>query len=104
MSTSGVDSMPLLDWRPTCRLLPYPLVNRVGKIRDVASKLLDKPTEKSAIHYRLVVTEALQASLSKIGLGRAEIDLEIGLFWTAVENELARQTYGWRQDPDGGAA
>ncbi|WJR69611.1 DUF6074 family protein [Neorhizobium sp. CSC1952] len=96
--------MPLSDWRPECRIIPYPMVNRVGKIRDVAAKLLDKPTEKSASHYRTVVTEAIVASLAKIGLSENAIDEEVGCFWQAVEHETRGHAYGWHGDPDGGAA
>lgn len=105
MASNDNRILPLFDWRPECKLIPYPLVHRIGKVRDVAGKLLDKPTEKAAAHYRSVVTEALEVSLSKIGLADTAIDEEIGGFWLAVEREIARQSYGWSGDhPTGGAA
>jgi hypothetical protein len=40
------------------------MVNRTGRIRDTATKMLDKPTDKSAEHYRRQVDEAMTGQLS----------------------------------------
>jgi hypothetical protein len=105
MASNDNRILSLFEWQPECKLIPYPLVNRIGKIRNVAGKLLDKPTEKSADHYRTVVTEALELSLAKIGLSDAAIDEEIGRFWLAVSREIVRRSYGCDGDhPTGGAA
>lgn len=99
-----LDKLPLFAWKPPeCRLIPFPMVNRIGRIRDTAAKMLDKPTEKSAEHYRRFVDEAVTAQLEKIGLHEKEIETERAAFWKAVDGEIARQAYGWRCEPDGSA-
>lgn len=103
MSNDG-DNLPLFAWKqPECRLIPFPMVNRIGRIRDTAAKMLDKPTEKSAEHYRRQVDEAMTGQLSKIGLLGEQIQTEREAFWNAVEAEMTRQAYGWRYEPDGAA-
>ncbi len=102
--SNDADKLTLFTWKqPECRLIPFPMVNRIGRIRDTAAKMLDKPTEKSAEHYRRQVDEAMAGQLSKIGqLGEA-IEAERVAFWKAVDAEMTRQSYGWRHEPDGAA-
>lgn len=38
----------LFDWTPPCRMIVFPMSRRVGRIRDVAMKMLDKPTDRAA--------------------------------------------------------
>lgn len=89
--SNDADKLPLFEWRqPECRLIPFPMVNRVGRIRDTAAKMLDKPTEKSAEHYRRQVDEAMTGQLSKIGLPGEAIEAERVAFWKAVDVEMVR--------------
>lgn len=67
------------------------MVKRIGRIRDTAAKMLDKPTEKSAEHYRRQVDEAMTGQLSKIGLLGEAIEAERTAFWNAVDLEMTRQ-------------
>jgi hypothetical protein len=91
--SNDADNLPLFAWKqPECRLIPFPMVNRIGRIRDTAAKMLDKPTEKSAEHYRRQVDEAMTAQLSKIGLLAEVIEVERADFWKAVDAEMARQS------------
>lgn len=86
--------LPLFTWKPSaCRLIAFPMVNRVGKIRDVARKMLDKSTDRHAEYYQKQVTEALIGQLEKIGLSEIEQDEQIGAFWCKVEQEMIRQSY-----------
>jgi hypothetical protein len=39
-------SLPLFAWQPPCKLIPFPLIHRVGKIRDVAFKMMEKTTDR----------------------------------------------------------
>lgn len=95
------NKLPLFSWQPECTLIPFPMVNRIGRIRDTALKMLDKPTEKSAAHYRRQVDEAMTGQLSKIGLTGQSIEMERVAFWKAVDVEMKRQGYGWHYEPDG---
>ncbi len=91
--SNDADKLPLFTWKqPECRLIPFPMVNRIGRIRDTAAKMLDKPTEKSAEHYRRQVDEAMTGQLSKIGLLGEAIADERAAFWKAVDAEMVRQS------------
>lgn len=91
--SNDADKLPLFTWKhPECRLIPFPMVNRIGRIRDTAAKMLDKPTEKSAEHYRRQVDEAMTSQLSKIGLLGEAIESERLAFWEAVNAEMMRQS------------
>lgn len=97
--------LPLFAWQPPCKFIPFPMVNRIGRIRDVATKLLDKPTQRSADHYQRQVTEALDTQLQRIGLREMERDEHIGAFWQAVQDEMNRIVYRGTgsNDPRGAA-
>lgn len=103
MTTERDKALPLFNWQPECRFIPFPMVKRIGRVRETASKLLDKPTEKSAAHYRRQVNEAITEQLAKIGLDQTAIDEQIAAFWRAVDAEAARQAYGWHHTPGGAA-
>lgn len=80
----------------------FPLDRRLGKIRDVATKLLAKTTERAVDAYRRQVTEALEVHLRSKRVPEDEHAGEIGRFWLAVDCEVARRLHGRR--PSGGAA
>jgi hypothetical protein len=71
------------------------MINRIGRIRETASKLLDKPTEKSAEHYRRQVADSIRLQFAKIGLDDTVVESEIEIFWRAVQAEAARQSCDW---------
>jgi hypothetical protein len=96
--------LPLFAWNPPCRIILFPMPARVGRVRDVARKLASKPTERAADYYFSQVSEALVAQLSKIGIPELEQDEQIGAFWSAVNQEVARLSYrGTGNDPRGAA-
>jgi hypothetical protein len=95
--------LPLFTWQPAeCLLLAFPLNRQVGKVRDVARKLLDKSTDRHAEYYRCQITDALIRKLTKLGIPERVQDEQISAFWSAVELETARLTY--RGQRPGGAA
>jgi len=71
-------------------IIPFPVTARVRKIRDTALKLLERPTVKSADHYRGQVLEPMKASFRRIGLTEKEADEQTRVFWMAVQVEAAR--------------
>ncbi|MBB3913873.1 DUF6074 family protein [Rhizobium fabae] len=101
------NDLPLFAWQPPCKLIIFPMEARIGKIRDVALKMLDKTTDRHADWYRKQVTEALLLHLEKIGLPEDEQDEQLGAFWTKVEQEIVRMAYGrsgaGSNDPRGAA-
>lgn len=91
MSNGEHTDLPLISWKPPeCRIIPFPMVKRVRKIRETAMKWLEKPTERSADHYERQVTEAMEASLKKLGLPDLEMAEQVTAFWSAVDREARR--------------
>lgn len=95
--------LPLFSWQPPCKMIVFPMSNRVGRIRDVAMKMLDKQTQRSTDHYYRQVTEAMEKQLSRVGLPEVEIDEQIGAFWVAVDQEMTRLSYQQTGDYPGDA-
>jgi hypothetical protein len=97
------DCLPLANWHPTAKVIVFPMGKRVGRIRDVAAKMLDKPTDRAAAFYRDQVTDGLLRSLSRAGIPEVDQDEQLGAFWSAVDAEMIRLNYrGIR--PGGNAA
>lgn len=76
-----------------CQVIAFPLTRRVGKIRDVAAKMLAKSTDRHVESYRDQVTEGIHSSLSRAGIPAGEQDAQLGGFWNAVQNEIIRLTH-----------
>ena len=87
----------------TCTLLAFPLHRRVGKVRDVAGKMLAKTTDRHAQFYRDQVTSALLNHLERLGVPRCEQEGQTSAFWNAVQAEMIGQTHRG-QRPGGSAA
>ncbi|MGP2493522.1 DUF6074 family protein [Mesorhizobium sp. PUT5] len=83
----------LFDWTPPCRMIVFPMSRRVGRIRDVAVKMLDKPTDRAATFYRDQVTDGILKQMVKARISEAEQDEQLGAFWQAVQAEMIRLTY-----------
>jgi len=94
--------LPLFRWTPPVKVIMFPMVKRVGRIRDVAEKMLEKPTDRATAFYRNQVTDAMIRQMDKAGISEAEQDEELGAFWQAVDGEMIRLTYSGRGT--GGAA
>ncbi|MEZ5782364.1 MAG: DUF6074 family protein [Rhizobiaceae bacterium] len=84
--------LPLFQWKQPTRFIPYPLNRQVGKIREVARKLTDKPTPKTAANYRQLITDNLNRKLTEYGVPESRQKSMIASFWTAVEQEVLRLT------------
>lgn len=97
------DDLPLFAWRPPRQIIVFPMANRIGRIRDVAEKILGKPTEKAATSYRNQVTDALLRSFDRAEIPEDEQDEHLGAFWSAVQHEMIRKTYQGRR-PGGDVA
>ncbi|MCV9960356.1 DUF6074 family protein [Pararhizobium sp. BT-229] len=95
--------LPLFRWRPPpCQFIAFPLTCRIGRIRDVASKLQDK-TDRHATYYREQTAQALTGQLLKIGLSPEAIEKELAAFWVKVNAEIVRRSYAHHRDPGGAA-
>lgn len=84
---------PLSRWTPPRKVIAFPLTMRVGKIRHVATKMLDKHTEKHALWYKNQVSESLVAHLSELGVDPYEQNRQLTEFWVMVQIEMDRRQY-----------
>jgi hypothetical protein len=84
-----------------CILIPFPLAKRVGKVRDVAGKMLATRTERQADHYRSQISEAMIYKLRGIGTPDDLIADQLVAFWHQVNLEMAKLSHGAHK---GGAA
>jgi hypothetical protein len=78
-------------------VIAFPSQHRIGKIRDVAAKILATKSAKHANYYRDQVGAAMAANLRSKRVAEAAIGGEISRFWRAVDLELARLTHGGRR-------
>lgn len=74
-----------------CKLILFPLPARVGKIRHVAEKMLDKTNRREMDMYADVVVHGMTVNFNRLGIPEAEQEEQLGAFWTAVADEMARQ-------------
>lgn len=72
------------------KIVLFPVTARKGKIREVASRMLAKPTTKAAQHYSTVINGSMAASFDRIGLTADEQRHELEKFWRAVQSEMIR--------------
>lgn len=87
------DDLPLFAWQPPVKILLFPMACRVGRVRDVASKLLAKSTDHHAIYYREQVNAAVRKNLSSLGLNEDQQDEQLHDFWEKVHAEAIRMNF-----------
>lgn len=87
-----------------CQVIAFPLIQRTGKIRDVAAKMLAKTTDRHAESYRDQVTAAVVSQFNRLGVTEVERDRQLTQFWHAVQAEIIRLSFGHGQRPGGNAA
>ncbi len=99
----GTDEPDLLIFEPkrSCRFIPFPITGRIGRIREVATKIRSKQSDRHAAYYRKQVTEALAGQLQKIHLSKVEQNELVDAFWLEVEREMSRQSRRQPSNPDG---
>lgn len=88
----------LLEWRQPVEIIPFPLARRIGRIREVADKLMHK-TDRQTEYYISQVTGGLFSQLDRLGVPVDTQDQMVEDFMTAVCQELNR-----RSGFDGGGA
>ena len=84
------------------QLIIFPMEKQVGRIREVAARLLDKTSDQASDHYRRQVTDAILLSLRKLSVPEAEHAEQLSAFWRAVNGEMIRLSYARYET--GGAA
>jgi len=87
------DDLPLLNWTPPIKVIPFPSKNMIGKARDVALKSYNKTTDKAMQSYLNQITRNEFNRLLKIGLTEDEADKQVQEFMAAVSREFERIVY-----------
>ncbi|WP_312620447.1 MULTISPECIES: DUF6074 family protein [Bacteria] len=94
--------LPLFNWHPPVKVLVFPLINRVGKVRKTAA-ILSRKHGEDAILYWKQVTAANRKHLVRIGLDDIAVDAQLRSFHDAVQSEMIRQHYTGSNNPKGAA-
>lgn len=98
-----IDDLPLFRWTPPCKVIAFPLDKRIGRVRQVASKLLGKKGQAADTYWRQTVTTMIR-QMERAGIPKGEIDAEVRSFFHAVHRELVRLSYAEERQSPGGAA
>ena len=93
--------LPLFRWTPPVKVIVFPLVKRVGKVRHTAKMLAGKHGDDATLYWKQVVA-ANRRHLQRIGLSQPVIESELRAFFDAVQGELVRIAYVGKNS--GGAA
>lgn len=97
--------LPLFEWQPPCKVVLFPLVNRIGKVRHTAAILSRKHGEDATLYWKQVVASN-RKHMARVGLSEVQAELEICAFFDAVRDEIVRMGFERRSGGDypGGAA
>lgn len=82
--------LPLLDWKPPRKVIPFPASAWIGRARHVASVLAKQPSERARETYWCRTCDSIIGRLIAAGIDEDAALAEIAGFRAAVENELAR--------------
>ncbi len=93
--------LPLFAWKPPSKVLLFPLINRIGKVRKTAALLSSKRGEEAVLYWKQVVA-ANRKHMSRVGLADETIEAELRRFHDAVQAEMMRQHYS-SSNPKGAA-
>lgn len=94
--------LPLFVWNPPVKVIVFPLIKRVGKIRKTAAILSRKQGDDAASYWKQVTT-ANRKHLVRVGLDEADVESELRAFHDAVQSEMVRQHYAGSNNPKGAA-
>ena len=97
------DDLPLFHWRPSRKVLFFPLQKRAGKIRHTASRLFDKHGDDAVLYWKQVLA-GLRKHFQHIGLSEDEAHAETVAFEDAVRREMNRLALAQSQSGGGDAA
>lgn len=90
-----------------CRMIPFPLAARVGKVRRCAEVLQGSANQAVRDAYWRKTVGHLREKLVELGLADEEVRREIQAFRSAVQQEYLRRDYvlhyGAGGAPDGAA-
>ncbi|MER9169855.1 DUF6074 family protein [Mesorhizobium australicum] len=94
--------LDLLDWTPPCKVIAFPMVKRIGKVRRVADVLAVKRGAAATNYWKQTVS-TLAGQMARAGIDPDTINRELRQFHDAVQRELWLRS-GHDQRPGGSAA
>jgi hypothetical protein len=94
--------LDLLDWKPPCQVIAFPLAKRIGKVRRVADILAEKHGAAAKSYWKQTIL-TMAGQMQRAGVDQDAIGRELRSFHDAVQQELCRRG-GHRQRPGGNAA
>ncbi|KPB01372.1 DUF6074 family protein [Ahrensia marina] len=80
--------LPLFNWRPTAKVIPFPGGRRTGKARQVAKLYLSK-TAKQRRSYWYRIADDYVAAQTNVGISEFAARASLDEFREAVEREIA---------------
>lgn len=89
------DNTTLSASTPPCKVILFPLVKRLGKVRHTAQLLSTKHGEDAVLYWKQVMA-ANRKHLARVGLDEQAIEAELRSFHDAVQSEMVRRVYGGR--------
>lgn len=93
------DDLPLFAWQPQCRVIPFPVKARLGRIRQTAQSLTSSRSEREAEHRWQKAVGSIRKSLLVAGVAETEIERHVSDFLLAVNAELVLIRSPWRLSP-----
>lgn len=83
------DDLPLLNWSPPQKVIPFPSKKMIGKARDVAFKAIQKNTDRALAAYLHQISKNEFNRLLKIGICEAEADRHVQDLMTLVSHQIS---------------
>ncbi|WP_018688710.1 DUF6074 family protein [Ahrensia kielensis] len=81
-------TLPLFNWIPPVKIIPFPASKQIGKARHVARLFMNKTTERAQASYWEQTETSIRKRLEKIGLADDEIERQVQSFTATVQREV----------------
>lgn len=95
------DKLPLFEWKPTCKILVFPLALDRKRI-DRTAEVISKKSGNDADAYWRRITSTLGNRLLSAGVHADEVKAQLSSFHDAVQNRLDSQSpYPSKENKDG---
>lgn len=94
-----VDGLPLFEWKPPRKVIPFPAQFRGGHAKRVALKLKSARSEREASHLLRRSLESFVKQLSQAQVGADDLERERKVFLGTIAGECHRVGSPWLPDP-----
>ncbi|WP_026479349.1 DUF6074 family protein [Ahrensia sp. 13_GOM-1096m] len=80
--------LPLFNWQPPVKIIPFPASKQIGKARHVAEVFMRKDTQRAQQSYWEQTEKGFSHKLLKIGMSDEAIKQELEAFAALVQKEV----------------